>query len=57
MTQHYHSLASCFKGWDGYQQHLVQGIVDAKTPQHSLRTQVSFQCRETDSPTTGEQVR
>jgi hypothetical protein len=41
----------------GASQHLVQEIVAAKTPQHSLRTQVSFQCRETDSPTTGEQVR
>jgi hypothetical protein len=38
-------------------QQLVQEMVAAKTPQHSLRTHVAFQCRETDSPTTGEQVR
>jgi hypothetical protein len=38
-------------------QQLVQEIVAAKTPQHYLRTQVQLQCRETDSPTTGEQVR
>jgi len=41
----------------GASQRLVQEIVAAKSPQHSLRTQISFQCRETDSPTTGEQVR
>jgi hypothetical protein len=38
-------------------QQLVQEMVATKTPQTSLRTQVQFQCRETDSPTTGEQVR
>ena len=41
----------------GASQQLVQAIVAAKTPQHSLRTHVAFQCRETDSPTTGEQLR
>jgi hypothetical protein len=41
----------------GASQQLVQEMVAAKTPQTFLRTQVSVQCRETDSPTTGEQVR
>ena len=41
----------------GASQQLVQEIIAAKTPQTFLRTQVQFQCRETDSPTTGEQVR
>jgi hypothetical protein len=38
-------------------QQLVQEMIAAKTPRQYLRTQVAFQCRETDSPTTGEQVR
>jgi hypothetical protein len=41
----------------GASQQLVQEMVAAKTPQTYLRTEVSFQCRETDSPTTGEQLR
>jgi hypothetical protein len=41
----------------GASQQLVQEIVTAKTPQYYLRTQVAFQCRETDTPTTGEQLR
>ena len=41
----------------GASQQLVQEIVAARTPQHYLRTHVAFQCRETDSPTTGEQLR
>jgi uncharacterized damage-inducible protein DinB len=37
MTQHYHSLASCFKGWDGYQQHLVHAIASLTPEQLHLR--------------------
>jgi hypothetical protein len=41
----------------GASQQRVQEMVAAKTPQTFLRTHVSFQCRGTDSPTPGEQVR
>lgn len=37
MTEHTYSLAPFYKGWDGYQQHLVQALAPLSSEQLALR--------------------